>query len=354
MWELAHIAEQDQARRQAIYEDIDRKDGPMWAQVYAICMELLKSIDNRVDEFGKPAAPAAVAPVEAEPLHRSTAPLRNDAFLTKQEGPKTLSSGMRKAIGQVSQSPGSSPAKSLSPLAKKTWKDAKDHLLTKEQQEFLSPTNVKGQFESLARYLISVPKLGQLVHEDFATSFTGVVLGAPFAEPTLYCNATRALCLLAVNSLEEDQYGNVHRDVPSIIRTLTSVIRKIEALKARFPIHWTDTKGDRDSPDVNLVLDALRGGLAQVVAAFEPFSTDLRLTLGDLRHAKEASIKPQPSRTEERRAEERKPDSRRQEKRPEERRKIEPSQNERRSQRRRLQDEQPEMDEVVSTGRARA
>lgn len=355
MWELAHIAEHDQLRRQAIYEDIDRKEGPMWAQVYGICMELLKGIEGRVDEFGKPAAAPAAAPAESQLQYRSGAGLRDDAFLARQEGPKTLGGGVRKAIGQVSQSPASSPAKKLSPLAKKTWKDAKDHLLTKEQQEFLAPSNMKSQAESLARYVISIPKAGDLVREKFATRFTGVVLGAPFAEPTLYCNASRVLCHLAMQSLGEDQYGNVHRDVPSIIRTLTSVIRKVEALKTQFPLHWTDSKGVRDSPDVDMVVDTLRDGLSQVVAAFEPYSTDLRLTLGDIRHAQEASVKPETKKEE--RREEPKPESRKtNERKSDERRRLEPSQNELRSQRRRLAQDQalPEMEEVVTTGRARA
>jgi nucleoporin NDC1 len=327
----------------------------MWAQVYGICMELLKNIDNRVDEFGKPTASAAAADAEPEPQPRASVPLRDDAFLTKQNGQPTLRGGIRNAINHVSQSPGSSPAKKLSPLAKRTWNDAKDHLLTKQQQDFLSPTNVKSQFDSLARYLVSVPWVGRLVYEDFGTRFAGIVLGTPFAEPTLYCNATRSLCHLAVKSLGEDQYGNVHRDVPSIIRTMTSIIRKVEALRLRFPIHWTDTKGIRGSPDVDQVLDTLRDGLSQVVAAFEPFSTDLRLTLGDLRHAREAASKPEPVKTEEERTEERQPEPRRvQQRRPEERRRIEPSQNERRSQRRRLEEQaMPEM-EQVATGRARA
>ncbi|KAH8175483.1 nucleoporin protein ndc1-Nup domain-containing protein [Sarocladium implicatum] len=347
MWELAHIAEEDQVRRQAIYEDIDRKDGPMWAQVYGICMELLKGIDSRVETFGKPVVSSSVAPEATATQQRASAALQDDVFLAKASGRPTLKDGVRKAIGQVSQSPGSPPSKQLSPLAKKTWKDAKDHLLTQEQQEFLSPDNMKGQFETLARYLVSVPKIGELFHQDFAARFAGVVLGSPFAEPTLYCNATRALCSLAVHSLGEDQYGNVHRDVPSIIRTLTATIRKIEALKARFPLHWTDSKGIEDCPDVDLVLDTLREGLSLVVTAFEPFSTDLRLTLGDLRHAKEAAIKPEPVKPEEKKVEATKP---------EDRRRAEPARNDRKPQRRRVQEDQrlPEMQEVTSTGRARS
>lgn len=344
IWELAHIAEEDAVRRRAIFEDIDRKDGPMWSQVYAICMELLKGIDNRIDDFGRPAAQPTPAPAEPELQSRNSAPLREDVFAAKQSDPATLRGNVRKAIGQITQSPGSSPAKQLSPVAKRKLQDAKDFVFTKEQQELMSPANVRSQFETLARYLVTVPKIGELFYEGFATRFAGVVLGTPFAEPTLYCNATRALCSLAVHSLGEDQYGKVHRDVPSIIRTMTSIIRKVEALKLRFPMHWTDTRGIRDSPDVKFVLDTLRDSLLQVVTAFEPFSTDLRLTLGDLRHAKEATIKPEPEQPVIEKGPERKL---------EERRRAEPARGSRRPQRAKLDDMQvnPEMEEVRASGR---
>ncbi|KAJ4307214.1 hypothetical protein N0V88_000593 [Collariella sp. IMI 366227] len=39
MWELAFIARDFPDRRKAIYEDIDRKDGPMWSQVYKLCLD---------------------------------------------------------------------------------------------------------------------------------------------------------------------------------------------------------------------------------------------------------------------------------------------------------------------------
>lgn len=44
MWELAFIARDYESRRKAIYEDIDRKDGTMWSQVYAICLDIMKGM----------------------------------------------------------------------------------------------------------------------------------------------------------------------------------------------------------------------------------------------------------------------------------------------------------------------
>lgn len=293
MWELALIAQDFEPRRQAIFCDIDRKDGPMWSQVYAICMELLKQVEHQVDEYGRP-PPSAVAqpnqPIQEK--QRVSAPLRQDAIFTKKgEGPGVLG-GVEKAWDQIARAPGSSPVSELSPLAKKTWKDAKDRMLTKEQQEALSPEHLRSEFGNWTTNLMKIDYIGGLFRHEFRTRFAAVVLGTPYAEPTLYINAVQALCQLAVHSLAEDQFGNVHRDVPSIIRTLTGVIRKVEALKQRFPLHWTDPSGDKESPELDQVLDAARSGLEQVVAKFEPYSSDLRLSLGDLRLAKEAIVKP--------------------------------------------------------------
>lgn len=293
MWELAQIAEEDPVRRQAIFQDIDRKDGPMWSQVYAISMELLRGIETRIDDFGKP--PPAPAPESAtiQPKPHVAAPLRDDPIFANRPASASIVGGVKKAVNKATLSPGSSPAKQLSPLARKSWAEAKDRILTKEQQEQLTPGHVKDQFGQVALQMAAVPRVGDLLREDFATRFAAVVFGSPYADPTVYLHACQALCHLAVQSLGEDQYGNVHRDVPSIIRTLTSVIRKTDAFRERFPLHWSDVNGVKESPDVSMVLRGCRTGLQSVVTAFEPFSTDLRLTLGDLRHAKEAAAEPE-------------------------------------------------------------
>ncbi|KAJ4190848.1 hypothetical protein NW767_006073 [Fusarium falciforme] len=290
MWELAYIAGGFEARRKAIYEDIDRQDGPMWSQVYAICMEVVKSIETRIDEYGKaPAAPPAKP--AAKPKQRVSAPLKDDPIFNNKPAPSAVRTEVEKRLSQIAQSPGSSPASKLSPIAKKTWKEAKDRVLTKEQQELIAPEHIKGNFEQRVLKLMEVDAIAALFKIDFRTQFAAAVLGTPYAEPTLCINAIHVLCQLSVHSLAEDQFGNVHRDVRSIIRTLTSVIKKLEDFRLSFPIHWTDIKSKRESPEVDKVLNALKTGLGEVVAKFEPYSNDLRLTLSDVRLAKEAAAK---------------------------------------------------------------
>ncbi|KAH7320240.1 nucleoporin protein Ndc1-Nup [Stachybotrys elegans] len=296
MWELALIAQNFDVRRQAIFDDIDRKGGPMWSQVYAICMDAIKSIETRVDEYGKPAAPAPPVQEVEEPHRRVSAPLRDDPiFTTKSRGGgawKSLEHGAVKSLEQVARAPGAPPASKLSPVVQKTWLEAKDRMLSKEQQEAMRPEHIKGQMEQFGLVLMQFDIFSSLLRQEFRDEFAGTVLGGPYAEPSLYAHAAIALSELAACSLKEDKFGNVHRDVPSIIRTFTSVIKKVEALRLEYPLHWSDTTGKRDSPAVDDVLDVMRTGLQQVVDKFEPYSSDLRLTSSDIRFAREAMVKP--------------------------------------------------------------
>jgi len=256
-------------------------------------MDLLKQIEDRIDEYGNPPPSAAAQPAQVSlPKQRVSAPLRQDIIFTKTGETAGLLGGVEKALDHIARAPGTSPVSELSPLARKTWRDTKDRMLSKEQQEALSPEHLRSEFGNWTTTLMQIEVIGGLFRHDFRTRLAGVVMGKPYAEPELYVNAIQALSHLSVHSLAEDQFGNVHRDVPTIIRAFTALIHKVEGLKHDFPLHWTDPSGSRDSPEVDQLLDALRSGLEQVIAKFEPFSHDLRLSLGDLRLAKEVMVKP--------------------------------------------------------------
>ncbi|PHH75180.1 hypothetical protein CDD80_2592 [Ophiocordyceps camponoti-rufipedis] len=289
MWELALISRDFDARRQAIYRDIDRKDGPMWAQICAICMELIQGIERRVDQYGKPDALVVARPAEEVIRQRVSAPLREEPIMSKSYG---VMVGVEKAWDQVGRTPGSSAMSELSPLAKKTWKGAKNRLLSKEQQEALSPDHIRNGLESWAAGLADVWWIGGLLRQDSGKRLAATVLGSPRAEPTVYMHAVEALCELAVHSLAEDEFGIVQRDVASVIRTMTAVTGKVESLKRQFPSHWTDPAGRAvTSPAVDAVMEALRTGLERLVTTFEPYGRDLGLSRGDVRLAREAAIR---------------------------------------------------------------
>ncbi|OLN92042.1 Nucleoporin NDC1 [Colletotrichum chlorophyti] len=292
LWELAYIARNDQVRRTAIFEDIDRKDGPMWSHIFLVCLDVVKSIERRIDDYGKPAAaPAAPAP-SAEVRSRSSAPLKEDPIFQSKPVNKSMRGEVEKALTQVGRHPGQSPVSQLSPIAKKTLRGARDKVLSKEQQEALSSPQLRSQVQTWALAILKNEYVGWVFRQEFRNRLTAVILGTPHSEPSQYVNAVDALTLLTVHSLQEDKFGIVQKDVTTIIRALTTVINKVEAFKASFPVHWTDVEQNKATPEVDTVIAALKTGLAQIIAEFEPYSSDLRLSRTDIRLAREAAAQP--------------------------------------------------------------
>jgi nucleoporin NDC1 len=286
LWELAFIARDYEDRRKAIYEDIDRKGGPMWTQIYGICLEVLKSIETRIDNYGKPPAPATPGTEETvEPKKRTTAPPKEDAiFQSTPQKPRFLEE-VEKAVSQATVAPGQ--GSQLSPLAKKALASGKTQLL-KAQKEVTGSDDPRSLFKELALKVLN-SAAGWPFRQEYGRRLAHAVLGEPYGEPSIYINAISALSLLAAHSLTEDKYGNVQRDVATIIRTLTTVTKKLETFSANLTPHWTDINATRSCPEVEGVLAAFKEALGQLIKEFAPYQRDLRLSLTDMRLAREAS-----------------------------------------------------------------
>ncbi|KAI1506656.1 nucleoporin protein Ndc1-Nup, partial [Biscogniauxia marginata] len=288
MWELALIAKDFDVRRKAIFEDIDRKDGPMWSQIYAICLNTIKKIEQNIDEYGKPPIPPPnpeAVPAPPQPRERLVQPPRADDVWA----PAPPSKGIR-PLG----SPGKTPAESLVPGMKTTAAEMADYLMTKQQQEALRPEAITGLFRRLSVHVLKTPIIGPAFQEVFSRRLTKAVYGTPNANVSVYVNAAYALSRLSVCSLAEDSYGKVQMDVPTIIRTFTIVIRKLEKFRDELPVHWTDLSQSRECDEVAELLIALKDGLSELVVEFGQYSRDLRLTRADMRLAREAAEKEAP------------------------------------------------------------
>ncbi|GAP88666.1 putative nucleoporin protein Ndc1-Nup [Rosellinia necatrix] len=290
MWELAFIARDYTPRRLSILEDIDRKDGPMWSQIYALCLDTVKGIERRIDEYGKPAlaTPGTEPALDVtQPRERITQPLRtNDISAPK---PAAKISLVTNTVSKLVTSPGKTPMDKWVPGIKKTATQAADTFMTKEQKEAVQPQALRGQLGTLSLRLLTLPVVGPIFQQTFSRRLAKAVLGTPYAEISVYINAAYALSHLAVCSLTEDKYGNVQRDVPTIIRTFTTVIKKLEAFQDELPTHWTDLGQNRQCPPAAAVLAALKDGLGALLEAFGEYSSDLRLSRTDMRLAREAA-----------------------------------------------------------------
>ncbi|AEO61977.1 hypothetical protein MYCTH_2312823 [Thermothelomyces thermophilus ATCC 42464] len=291
VWELAFIARDFPDRRKAIYEDIDRKDGPMWSQVYKICLDVLKSMETNMDAYLTPPAPpapsaAAASAAEEQEKVRTTEPPREEPIFQPPQQRKGLRNQVEKAVSQVALSPGQ--GSQLSPTAKKAVDSAKQQLL-RIQKETTGTDDTQGLFRDVALKVLH-SAAGYPFRQHYRRRLARAVLGDPYGEPSLYVNAACALARLAAHSLREDKYGHVQRDVAALIRALTGLATRLDGFRrdALAP-HWTDVEGGRECPEVEEVLEAVRDALARLVEAFGPYARDLRLSLTDMRLAREAA-----------------------------------------------------------------
>ncbi|KAH8899720.1 hypothetical protein GQ53DRAFT_741900 [Thozetella sp. PMI_491] len=300
VWELAFIGRDYEERRKMIYEDIGRKDGPMWSQVYQICLEIVKSIEGRIDESTKkPDAEAEKAKAkeleekerekeEEERRRKRSKPPKDDPIFQSTPQKKDFLSQVEREAKKAMSSPGQTSP--IRPIAEKAFAVAKDTIVSSLGANGDDPNNV---VKEAALKLLNC-QAGWLFHKEYNRYIETVVLGTPYGEPSLYINAAYALSQFSLHSLREDKYGNVQRDIASIIRTFTSVTRKLEAFKKSTPNHWTDVTKSRETPVVDEIITALKEGLGQLVESFEPYARDLRLSLTDIRLAKEAAALPEP------------------------------------------------------------
>ncbi|KAK0706365.1 nucleoporin protein Ndc1-Nup [Lasiosphaeria miniovina] len=286
VWELADIARSFPDRRKAIYEDIDRKDAPMWAQVYGVCIDTLKEIEVRIDFYGKDPKPPVPDPTVVEQPKRTTLPPKEDAiFQSTPQSKNKFRNEIEKAVTQTVVDPGQ--GSQLSPLAKKALQSAKDQY-RKVQLETTGIDDPGSLFKILSLKVLN-SAVGWPFRQEYSRRLAHAVLGEPYGDPSLYINVTAALSQFAVHSLTEDKYGNVQRDVATIIRTLTTVANKLHKFTQTLPTHWTDVVGKRECPEVEAISDALKESLRELVEAFGPYARDLRLSLTDMRLAKEAA-----------------------------------------------------------------
>ncbi|KAL2073224.1 hypothetical protein VTL71DRAFT_10548 [Oculimacula yallundae] len=283
-WELVYIGERFQGRRKQIYTDIDRPGGSTWSQILAVCLDMINGIQTRIADYERP-PPAAASDATKSPeapipgLPRMAQPIQQADIFTK---PKKRSTS--EAIGQIAKSRGQSPPGAVSPRARKLLEKAETMLNPKEQEQ----QSFTALFKEWALILLKYP-IGYPFRQDWRRRITAIVLGQPYGDVGILVDAVDAVTRFSVCSLTEDEYGHVQRDVKLIIQTLTTNVMKLEALKANLGFHWTDVEKKRECPEVDMVLEAMKNGLNELVNAFGDYSEDLRLSQSEMRQARLAA-----------------------------------------------------------------
>jgi nucleoporin NDC1 len=268
-----YIGERFEGRRKAIFEDIDRKGGSTWSQILEASLEVITGVEKRIADYESPPTNinAAQIPKDNVPnLPRLTQPLKDgfqasgDLFGNPQKS-SNKTQNVVDEVGKFAKSHGQSPRSS--PRARELLESAESAILTPQQKAAIESQGIVGLFKNTATKILQ-SSAGVPFRQEYRRKLAAIVLGSPFGDVGIIVDAVDALTRFSVSSLLEDKYGNVQRDVPLIIRTLTSVIMKLEKFKASLGFHWTDIEKKRECPEVDKVLDALKAGLNELVNAF--------------------------------------------------------------------------------------
>ncbi|RMZ88340.1 hypothetical protein DV736_g4425, partial [Chaetothyriales sp. CBS 134916] len=269
-WELAIIAESQGERRKAIFDDIDRPTGPIWASMLDEALKVIKGIDERIEG---PAAMKASQPTDQAPLKSLPKLLPPPDKTNVVAKPKAGVSRRAKIAGLLSDEAikiGSSSHPMESPLSN-----------VGRAVERVG----HGQASPLERVITTArnSSVGWLFISTNAAAVKGKVLGSPFGNAVLIVDAIESTTKVLVASMQDDNYGKAIRGVPLAVKQFTKTITLIDALLEKTP------PNDGDNTEVSIIYGRLKAGLTELLSAFQQFLFDTGLSVAELNDAKRAA-----------------------------------------------------------------
>ncbi|KHJ36106.1 putative nuclear envelope protein [Erysiphe necator] len=292
-WELSYICHKLKTRRKTIYNDIDRVGGSSWSQVRDACLDVIGGIKTRINNYQSTSVCAAYTPENVSSLPRLSGPLKEglqspgDIFTAAPKLSST-SQGVSRAMQKIAKNRGQTMSSGLSPKAKKLLNAAGDVILTKQQRQKISKIRSGGFLTKwVLKFLQSY--FGWPFRREYQRALATVVLGSPYGDIGIIIDAIESLTKLVICSLTEDQFGEVQRDIKTIILELTTTVIGLEELTSIIGLHWTDVIAIQKSPEVDQILDSLKKSLSMILGAFEQYSEHIGLSKYDLKMAKEAA-----------------------------------------------------------------
>jgi nucleoporin NDC1 len=288
-WELNLICADFPIRRKTIYTEVDRKDGSTWSQISKICLDEITAIQTRI----KATQPAAQPQPPSKDLVKQPKPenlampkiadrsVQNGDIWTK---PK---SDFGHTVGNMARSFGQSHGSS-SPLVPRA-RQAIDWAVSKDQQANLTPSALGSWVEGQAIQSLQMP-IGEPFRRTFRRKMKNVILDAPVSKYSTIIHASRSLAALCEKSLKEDDYAQVAKSIPAVVRTYMETIQAVRKFVQSVKPDWTDvffTERNRNVPEVEAVVEELRQGLEQVVLVFGEYADAVGITKKELREARE-------------------------------------------------------------------
>ncbi|EPS28683.1 hypothetical protein PDE_03629 [Penicillium oxalicum 114-2] len=287
LWELGLISQRQPDRRKAIFSEIDREGGSTWHQILGCAQEEIMGITKRIEEYKAPKSASLPVAGKNDPqpelrtLPRlADAPKDQNIFAT---APKATSRHEKfgEALGSTAKAYGQSP--DWTPTARARARDVFDRAST----AMLSP-------ERKQKLLASTQELKRLTGGP-STTYKPEDVHPIIVQLLHWCQPLR-------QTLNEDQYGKVQADVPSVINLFTQTLMTLDAFvyQGGLDAHWTDIEFPPSSnpeaqaearkvPEIELILNTLQSGLRDLLEAFKPYLRDVGVTGKDLRLAREAA-----------------------------------------------------------------
>ncbi|KZF25750.1 hypothetical protein L228DRAFT_83042 [Xylona heveae TC161] len=301
-WELVSISERFPDRRKSFFQDIDRVNGSTWSQIYTICTGLIQGISTRIER-----KPLPSGPLEApKKLAKLTGPVKQDNIYASSPPPTSRRAIAEAGFSSFAKSYSHNPPKGsprvpspLSKNARKLIEYGADRTLTPEQRAALSKTNLTDTLKTYFFQVLGSP-IGYPFRQTFRRRIVALVLGTPHGDLGSLVDSIDALTRLAVASLQEDRYGGVQADVPTLIRTFDATARNLDAFVRQTAPHWSDTQfnptnpSSRKVPEVEILLGALRSGLKDLLVAFGEYAEHMGLTPAEIRTARETAAQAEP------------------------------------------------------------
>lgn len=193
------------------------------------------------------------------------------------------------AVGSFAKSHGQlSPPDQRSRSRSAATERTQDALHAALAAKFQQPEGVSNAIHEKLAVILKTP-LGIPFRQEYRRRINKVILGYPYGDVGILVDAIDSITRFAVCSLVEDQYGKVQKDIKAIIQNYTRTIFRLESFKDNLQLHWTDVEARRESPEVDLILTTLKGGLRELVEAFGDYSVELRLSHSEMRLAREAA-----------------------------------------------------------------
>jgi nucleoporin NDC1 len=305
LWELFLITSEFEQRRKTIYTEVDRKDSSTWSQICAVCIGEVNGIAERIAAELAPAEyKSQQAAEEEQKRQQSLIVAQQNPGLRKIADHRVIDDGdvfaggqppdFYNMVGTLAKSFGQYPGSQnpVTPRARKAIEYATDHVLSKEYQVRFRPQDIEKRATGYVAEVLKSP-IGLPFRQTFARKIAATIFGTPISNKTNIIHATLVLQKLSVLSLIEDDFGQVQKDIPAIIRTFTAVIQKVETFLRSSAPHWTDVEfmeeRDRHVAEVDEVLNVIKAALEEILLKFGEYADALEITKKELREAREAS-----------------------------------------------------------------